>query len=211
MRESTSGLKWLYLGLMLFAGTVLVFLTPVYQLPDSQNHFMRAWQISEGIFLSPHEERGDGKSDLTAEVPAVFLQEKFTFDLWLSEGRYSFGDIENFLAMPLNDSERVKESINNTGPYAPIVYFPQALAAYITRSLGCTAGQIFYAMRFFAMLFAVLCVFSAMHILPEKNLLIFLISMMPMYLAESASVSSEFCSLRNMHFIFSVYIIAHKA
>ena len=185
------GLDYLGFIFMIAAGFILSFLTPYFQIPDEPNHFARAYQISEGIFISPVELRNDDKITAVTDSPKVFFQQKYTYNLFSGDKRYSPNDIVELISAPLNDNERTKIYIHNTGQYSPVVYFPQALAAYIVRCLGGTAGAIYYAMRLGAVIFAALCVFGAVRVLPEKGLLIFLLSMMPMYLAESASVSAD--------------------
>ena len=185
----TGGIEWFYVLFMLFAGISLAFLTPVFQIPDEPNHFARAWQISEGTLASPVHNLSN-KNNLVSFVPSVFFQEKYVGNIVQSEGRYSFKDIADFMSEPVNASRDMR-TINNTGSYAPIVYFPQALGAYVVRSVGGTAGEIYYAMRIGAVLFSALCVFMAIRLLPEKGLLIFLLAMMPMYLAESASIAAD--------------------
>lgn len=39
-----------FLFIFLLFGTLMVFLTPPFQVPDEINHFYRAWQVSTGSF-----------------------------------------------------------------------------------------------------------------------------------------------------------------
>ena len=190
---------------MLVGGIVLSFLTPVYQVPDEIAHFSRAWQVSEGFFLSPAQEREDGKSNLISSVPSVFFHEKITAGL--ASKKYSFSDISGFLSTPLENDKRTIQRINASGEYAPVLYFPQALGAYIVRILGGSAGQIYYAMRIAAVLFVALCIFWSIRVLPEKGLLIFLLAMMPMFLAESASIAAD-AVLYGVCIFVSAYILS---
>ena len=197
--------EWLCFIFLFFTGTVLSFLTPVYQLPDEVAHFARAWQISEFTFISPVKNSENGKKDWMSYVPSVFL-EKYMHNLFQAQGRYSFNDVKEFLSAPLNDV-LIELKISNTGTYAPIIYFPQALFGYLVRIFGGTAGQIYYAMRIGAVFFAALCMFWSIRLLPEKGLLIFLLGMMPMFLAESASTSAD-CVLYGTCIFVSAYILS---
>ena len=177
--------------LMFFAGSVLAFLTPVFQVPDEPNHFARAYQISEAHFTSPAREDDNGNKNLTADVPDVFFQKKYVNDLANNYGRYSFEDIKTFVHEPLNNDVRSTRIIRNTGRYAPLVYFPQALGGFLARYFGGSAGVIFYAMRFGAVLFSSMCMTLAITLLPEKKFLILLLALMPMTMAECASVAAD--------------------
>ncbi len=214
MKKFISSLKleWIYLALMLFAGTVMTFLTPVYQIPDEPDHFARAWQISEQKFLSPVRDREDGYRDLLSDVPADFPQSDYTSDVFHAKDRFSLQDITEFFSSQFDTGKRTTHVINNTGSYAPVVYFPQALTAYLISNftdggVWVTSAKVFYFMRLAAALFSTLCVFFAIRFLPEKGFLIFLISLMPMFLAESASIAAD--SVINSVCIFvSAYILS---
>ena len=40
-----------FAGLALLFGSIFVFLIPPFQSPDEPNHFLRAFQVSEGVFF----------------------------------------------------------------------------------------------------------------------------------------------------------------
>ena len=200
-------LEWIALILLLVSGSVLTFLTPFLQIPDEPAHLCRAYQISEGVFLSPAHTMDNGKRTLTADVPAVLILHKYTANPFSGDKRYSVDDIKFLMSEPIAN-RRTAYIGGNTGQYSPLVYFPQAMAAYIARSLGAvTAGQIFYAMRFGAILFVALCIFLSIRLYPEKGLLIFLLSMMPMFLAEAASVSADAVTY-GVCFLATSYLLA---
>ena len=52
-RLENFGAEKIFVAIFLFFGVITLFMRPPYQLMDEINHFPRAWQISEGIFLSP--------------------------------------------------------------------------------------------------------------------------------------------------------------
>ncbi len=200
------GLEWIAAILLLLSGSVLTFLTPFLQIPDEPAHLCRAFQISEGILLSPVAILDNGRKTLTAEVPDVFTLKKYTANPFSGDKRYSFDDIKFLMSAPTTNRHIVY--ISNTGQYSPLVYFPQALAAYIARSLGAvTAGQIFYSMRFGAVLFVTLCIFLSIRLYPEKGLLIFLLSMLPVFLAESASLAAD-AATYGICFVTTSYLLA---
>ncbi|MBQ7577988.1 MAG: DUF2142 domain-containing protein [Synergistaceae bacterium] len=62
-------------------------------------------------------------------------------------------------------------------------------------------------MRFAAVLFVTLCIFLAIKILPEKSFLIFLIAMMPTFLAESASIAAD-AVINSVSILVSAYILS---
>ena len=145
---------------------------------------------------------------LTAKIPSSMIpaefediNNKFTADVCnmsVAESlknpdikNISFESIEKFLFAPLNLETTEILMIPNTGQYPPLAYFPQATVAFIGRNLNLSAGAIYYAMCFASLFFVAICVFFAMKILPEKKFLIFLLAIMPMFLAEIISTSAD--------------------
>ncbi|MBQ6296459.1 MAG: DUF2142 domain-containing protein [Selenomonadaceae bacterium] len=210
------GVEKIFIVIFLLFGVIILFMRPPYQLMDEINHFPRAWQISEGIFLSPTMTIGDYKNGgdfrakkifslnrapadaledkiYIAEIPVSFLPDNFIFN---ANNRHYIHDfsikyIEEFLATPLNLDEQEPIQIPNTGVYPPLTYLPQAVAAFIGRVLNLNAGIIFYLMGLSGLIFVAACVFYSMKFLPEAKHLIFLLAMMPMFVVEAASTSAD--------------------
>lgn len=185
------GLARLYVFMALFFGVILVFLLPPYQVPDGMAHAFRGYQISTGTMLSPVEKHvlyGIERNAFMVDMPGSLAVRDF-FDIW--HKKYSQEDVTGFLAVPLRPEVTFRMDIPNTGAYAPVAYAPQALAAFAARSLGASAGAMFYAMRLDALLFTVFCFWLSMRLLPEKQLFLFLFGMMPMVLTQGISESAD--------------------
>ena len=215
-RIKNFGSEKIFIAIFFFFGVMILFVRPPYQLMDEINHFPRAWQISEGIFLSPtmtirdYKDAGnfqakkifcldgapaDALDDkiYIAEVPVSFLPDAFVVDANDKHYVHAFAaaDMKNFLSTPLNADEREPIQIPNTGVYPPLTYFPQAVVAFVGRTLNLDAGKIFYLMGLGALIFVTACVFLSMKFLPEAKQLIFLLAMLPMFLVEAASTSAD--------------------
>ncbi len=204
--------------LILFFGVCLRIFTPPFQGMDEQLHFARAWQVSEGIFLSPAAKVRDIENEnnpmildiikksskikklllhsedekfLVAEIPRSMISPDFTFNFGSKFNKVNFEMTKNFLLTSIDSTDTEFVLIPTTGQYPPLAYFPQATAAFIGRSLNLNAGEIYYFMCFAALLFVAVCVLISMKLLPEKKFLIFLLAMMPMFLVEIISTSAD--------------------
>ena len=210
--------EWLAFCLILFFGICLRIVTPPFQTSDEVQHFTRAWQVSEGKFLSPAARVRDIESGnnpitlgvvrwasgrekfnlhnedekfLIAEVPRALMPYDFTIDFANKFHKINFEMIKKFLFAPINFSDTEFHLIPNIGQYSPLAYFPQAIAAFLGRFLNLNAGIIYYSMCLAALLFVAVCVRLSMKLLPEKKFLIFLLAMMPMFLVEIISTSAD--------------------
>ena len=208
------GAEKIFIAIFLFFGVMILFMRPPYQLMDEINHIPRAWQISQGIFLSPTMTLGefqkadfrskkifylhppdDALNDKTyfAEFPVSFLSDDFIANSNKKYYIHSFSAeyVKKFLSTPLNADECDVVLIPNTGVYPPPTYLPQAIAAFIGRILNLNAGIIFYLMGLSGLIFVAACVFWSMKFLPEAKTLIFVLAMLPMFLVEAASTSAD--------------------
>ena len=215
-RIETFGAEKIFIAVFIVFGVMILFMRPPYQLMDEINHLPRAWQISEGVFLSPTMTIRDfaGLGDLrarkifcldgapadawndkvyVAEVPVSFLPDKFITDANHKHYVHAFAaeDVQAFLSTPLNADEQEPIQIPNTGVYPPLTYLPQAVVALIGRALNLNAGIIFYLMGLSGLFFVAACVWWSMKFLPEAKQLIFVLAMMPTFLIEAASTSAD--------------------
>ncbi|MBQ6005386.1 MAG: DUF2142 domain-containing protein [Selenomonadaceae bacterium] len=206
-RLENFGAEKIFIAVFLIFGVMILFMRPPYRLMDEPVHFARAWQISEGIFLSPLKIQGVEKNFgwkncspdaateklYSASVPASLVPDKFIFDVQADSTRVkvSIDELKKFLSTPLNVDEREEGLIPNTGVYPPPTYLPQAIAALFGRVLNLNAGIIFYLMGLSGLIFVGACVYWSMKFLPEAKPLIFLLAMMPMFLVEAASTSAD--------------------
>ena len=206
---------------MILGGVILCFLTPPYQMGDEVVHFGRAWQISEGIFSSPtatvsevvdnpyngatqaYIQWGTGglglpphvqsEKMLVAEVPSSMVPMEILRDYHQRAQQHSFSldMVAWYIDLPFQPELRETMLIPNAGVYFPLLYFPQAVGAWVGRAAGCSAGIIYYLMRLSALAFVTVCVFFSMKLLPEKKTLLFLLAVMPMFLGEATAISAD--------------------
>ena len=201
------GAEKIFIAIFLFFGLMILFMRPPYRLMDEPVHFARAWQISEGIFLSPLKIY-DGEKNFgwenrspeaatekmySASVPSSLVPAEFIFNIEddSTKVKFSFDELKKFLSAPLNLDEREEGLIPNTGVYPPLTYFPQAAGAFLGRILNLNAGIIFYLMGLSGLIFVAACVYWSMKFLPEARQLIFVLAMLPMFLIEAASTSAD--------------------
>lgn len=202
MKEKLTALKfeYVYVLLTLIFGIALVFINPPFQIPDSGTHFVRAYQISEGYFRSPlRKEQGYKDFCFYAEIPESFMKllknEKTSMnpmDVPIWKNYHSFEFTRKMFSVPLDADGKLKDlTILNTGAYSPLVYAPQALFIFLARETVNTVGAVYYSSKIGAVIFAIICIFFAMRLLPEKKLLIFVIAFAPTFLLEISTYSAD--------------------
>ena len=177
----------IYTIVLFLCGVVYIFITPPFQVPDSQTHFYRAYQISAGEFIS--EKRG---SRTGGEIPAslVELQSVFSHLRFKPNNKTSSTQIIN--AFDIQHASKKKfVGFENTAVFSPIPYLPAALGIVISKLLSNSLLISYYFSCLFTLIASLIAIRLAMGILPQYSILIFTFSLLPMFMFQLASISSD--------------------
>ena len=158
--------KLLMSGLFLTLGILYMCACPQYIAPDEDHHFLRAFEISCGTFISPHTEKSGGNF-----LPAA-----------LSES--SDSDILDW-----NDTKYL--NFTNTSLYTPVTYLPQAVGIKIARCFTNRVSGIFYGGKYANFLASLLLCLAAIYWMPFGQKILFMIMTFPMTIQEMISMSPD--------------------
>ncbi len=178
----------IFLWLALTFGSIFALLIPPFQSPDEPGHFMRAYQISEGVFFPEKKEQRLGGT-----LPASLAQvrDSFSFLKMDYNARLDKDLIFRCLKRPLHAEQRVFADFPNTAVYAPTAYLPQAAAIALLRPLGTTPLQMLYAARLANLLAWALLVFSAIRLFPFLKNTMATLALLPASLVIAASANAD--------------------
>jgi uncharacterized membrane protein len=168
-------------------GLSLVALTAPFQAPDEPQHFLRAYQISEGgVFPTYRHDRGGGELPASlSEVTRRFASIRFTY-----KAKTSLEKIREASRIPLKPRERQFTRLV-TAIYSPVAYIPQATAFWIGRKFELPPLALMYMGRI-ANLFAwVAFGYAALRLAPTCRRPLLLLLLMPMSLFQAASLSAD--------------------
>lgn len=174
-------------------GLVLVFLTPPFQVADEPQHFLRAYQISEGQLVAQPLSVSTGgvlprSLNVTLEsVPAGLPRNP--------EGRQDRQVLWSALHMPLASGDRMEITFWGAAVYFPVVYLPQALGILPARLLEAPPLVLMYLARLANLALAVVLTALALSLMPFHRWSFGLLSLTPMVLFQRASVSADAMTL----------------
>ncbi|HEY1921549.1 MAG TPA: DUF2142 domain-containing protein, partial [Tepidisphaeraceae bacterium] len=123
-----------FAAITLVFGTALVLLVPPFQSQDEIPHFLRAYQIAEGGFIS----RNKGPDGLDGDyLPASLakISVPFTKMFFEPQIKASTSQIRQALTVPLEPRNRIFFTFANTAHYCP--------ACYLAPCIGIALGRIF--------------------------------------------------------------------
>lgn len=180
---------------LLFGG-IFILAVPPLQTPDEATHFLRAYQISEGKFIS-QSVNGVTGDYLPASIQKTFnVLEQGGPIQFQSNKKYSHRQTKAALMdVPLNSSERQFYDISSAASYSPIAYLPQSVGIVLAKLFNSPVVVMLYIVRLFNLLFWVGMIYMAIRLFPWKKWAFAGIALLPMVVAQSASAGIDVVSV----------------
>ena len=192
-RIANADLSTIYLLICCVAATALAFLTPPFWVQDEQDHFFRAYQLSEFELLGSVR---DGT--LGAVLPESLYKVSLPF---VQSGRadpFVVADVVALARIPLEPGRRRFLDLTYSGTRPPLAYAPQIAAIWFGRALGFGPLELFHAARLANCLAALLLVALALRLIPTGKPTLFALAAMPAPLTLFASVSPDAMTIATM-------------
>lgn len=188
-----------YLVVALVWGLTMVFLVPPFQVPDEPAHYYRAWSVAE-LQLFAHT----GQTVTLPENVASLPERLGSAVMDWGTNHYSSRNARALVWEPL--SPRLKEQWTSAGSYGPIGYAPQVAGIEIARFLGHSPLLGLYFARALNLAASVLIMFFAIRLLPFGKPLMALVGLLPMTVAQMASVSPDGIALSGALLVTAVVL-----
>lgn len=196
-------IHYLFLIIAIPFGLYWSVLLPPFQAPDEGVHVFRAYEISEGHFIS---RQVDGKTgNYLPESINEFIEVSgignipFHYDIKVDPGQFDEAKKIHL------SKERTFFIFPSSAIYSPIPYLPQALGIFLGRALDLPIYYIFLLARWFNVIFYSLLCFFAIKFIPKLKMLLFVLALMPMTIHQVSSFSAD-ASTFGFAFLLSAYI-----
>lgn len=165
-------------------------LTPPFQAPDENQHYMKALMLSEGRILT--EQRG---MKVGAELPgaAIDLSDvRFPITVSARSRLFDVAMLSPIWSADVNprDSRRFAE-FPNVANYAPTLYAPGALGLAMGDGLGLSRLGAFYSGRLVNALLALAMLGLALRLLPFGRPAMLAAALLPTFCYQSGSLSPD--------------------
>lgn len=173
----------------LTVGTILIALTPPFEVPDEPNHFYRAFQVGEGT-LVPRTIPSSVGGVLPRSLPRLAddVMGRVPFNYGVKQDLDAWA---RAFEVPLRPDDRIDTPFPNTALSGPIAYVPQAIGIDLARLFGASALMIFYWGRISTLLICVAITAVAIRCLAVRRWTCVLLSLVPMTLFVRSSLSSD--------------------
>lgn len=195
--------EWLYLLTSILFGTAFVCLTPPFQAPDENAHFLRALQISEGRIVSVKS--GNATGDYLPSSVLAFV-EHFRSMRFNPDVKTTAAHILASGEFQIDEQDRVFVGFSNAAIHPPLTYLPQASGMFLARQFTGRLLILFYAGRCLNLATATLLIFYAIRLTPMGKWVFTILALTPMAVFLTASLSSD-ATTNGFSFLLIAYVL----
>jgi uncharacterized membrane protein len=172
-------------------GLVFTFVIPPLGGFDEPLHFLRAWQVSDGVVLPTPRPISGGRTDLFVRVPKSLPP---AMRAVLIDGVLSSHDAQG-VWKHLGDRDprgsRTWIGIEAAGAYSPVPYLPAAVAIRVGRVLGLSTLALVELARIAQVLAYGLLVGLAVRRVESRALVLAVVALAPVALIQAGTVSAD--------------------
>jgi uncharacterized membrane protein len=179
-----------FVAIALIFGTALVLLVPPFQSQDEIPHFLRAYQISQGVLVTRQKDL-DGLEGAFLPFSLRLITSPFTKMFRHTDVKASVDDIRRALRIPLNPRSQYFYTFPATAHYCPTCYLGPCLGIGLGRALGLPPLAMLYLGRETNLFVWTLLGFFALRFAPAIARPLLFLLLMPMSLYLAASVSGD--------------------
>ena len=184
-----SGLERLLLAAICAATLFFACITPPFQAPDENQHYMKALLLSEGRVLA--EQRG---AMIGAELPRAALDlhaVDFPTDVGPVPRRFDRAMLDRSWAADANRTGRHFADFPNVANYAPTLYAPGALGLVIGDAIGLPRLGAFYMGRIVNAAAGLTLLAMALSLLPFGRFAMLATALLPTFSYQMGSLSPD--------------------
>ena len=184
-------------------GFLFAVITPPFQVPDEVNHLYRAYQVSDGKFISIKQ---NGRVGGYVPESLVLFAESFKKLPYNPYSKVNGDYIRATKNIKLQEDKVVFKDFPNTAYYSPVSYIPQAITIRILRYADCSPYYLLYVTRLITLGFWILVVFMAIRMMPFQTWLLAFLALLPMSLSVNSSISADVVT-NGLSFLFIAYAL----
>lgn len=163
--------------------------TPPFQAPDENQHYMKALSLTQGILLT--QERGDA---IGAELPRAALDihaVDFPTDVPAEQRRFDRAQRTLSAAADATRPGAAFAEFPNVASYAPSLYAPGAIGLSLGRAIDLPWIDAFYVGRLVNALTGLLLLIAALRLLPFGRNAMLATALLPTFAYQTGSLSPD--------------------
>ena len=173
----------IYVPIAIVLGIIYFILSPFYTGSDEYAHFLRIYEISEGVLVTPVTENASG-SMLPNAIAESFVK---------NANEIKYGNIKDMIKVKINDNETrlYTDVYTNTSLYNPIQYVPQLVGVSIGKIFNLGPYMLGVLGRLTNFIFYLIITTLALKILPRHKLFAMTILLSPAIFNTATTLSAD--------------------
>ncbi|XJZ28580.1 DUF2142 domain-containing protein [Bacillota bacterium Lsc_1132] len=180
-------------------GFILAIIIPPFDQLDEFDHFLRSFEVSEGMFVNQVTKQGLGNYIPVSLVDTVH-------DTQFINGKgYQYEIVKEAFGNKLNPEKRIFIR-NYASSYPPTIYIPQAIGVTLGRILFHSPLMMMYLGRIFNLFAYLAIVYTALKIVPIKKNLFYILALLPMSINQASTLSGD-STIISSAFLFVAYVL----
>ena len=169
---------------------------PTFKNHDELYHWIRAYEVSTGVFATKIEDGVEG-TELPAAITAIIKSD------WTTT---TYPDVKYALGIELDENDTYRIDSAAAAVYAFIQYIPQAIGIAIARIFTSKPLIMTYAGRIFNILFSMFILYKAIKLMPFGKKIFLTLSYIPIAIEGFSSLSPDAMTI-SMSFLYIAYIL----
>jgi uncharacterized membrane protein len=180
-----------FIGATLTFGFIFIVITPPFETPDEQVHFLRAYQVSEFNFI-PDKARNITGGYLPASLDRTISYTMTNPNVHFNANK-KYNMYKTFQAASFKTEPQKKKlyDFSSTSYYSPIAYLPQAAGILIARILNLAPLGAMYAGRIGNLLAWTILLALSIRLMPRKKWTLVAVALLPIAIFQSISLSTD--------------------
>jgi uncharacterized membrane protein len=176
-----------YLVIALVSVVGFAFITPPFQGPDEEAHYVRVQYIAHGYFIPVDVNSTD--ASLPLSIANIAKKTFYNDDLRSKTAeKYELYRTKDALKIPLNSTETYKPIMV---AYSPIPYLSAAIGVFFANLFSVNPLVSLYIARLLLGITSVVLIFFAIKLIPHKKYLFAAIGLIPMLLFQQSVVTAD--------------------
>lgn len=186
----------IFLIIMLFVGVLFLITMPTFKNHDEYYHWLRAYEVSQGNFVTPIKDGVQG-SEMPDAVSEVFPSDWTTMN---------YSTVKEKLEVKNNEEEKGILNSETAAVYSFVQYIPQAVGIFIARLFTNNTYLITYAGRIANMIISIILLYLAIKIIPFGKKVLLIPAMIPIAIEGFTSLSPDATTI-SIAFLYIAYIL----
>ncbi|RZM29484.1 MAG: DUF2142 domain-containing protein [Pedobacter sp.] len=198
--------EYVYLVIASVSVIGFVFITPPFQGPDEEAHYIRTQYIARGYLIPVDVNKSEASLPLSMRetLHSTFYKDDLRGS---STNKYELFRTKEALTMPLNKDDTYKPPMIS---YSPIPYLPAAPGVALANLLNLSPLVSMFIARLSLGAASILLIFLAIRFIPHKKYLFAAIGLIPMLLFQQSVITADSVSYALLA-LFIAYVLHLRA